>query len=155
MRFTSREDIEAPIDHVFARITDFQALERAALRRGAEVRRIDERVSPGAGMGWHTSFMFRGKRREVETELTEYNPPNGITVLARSALLSGRMGVDLVALSRGRTRMTVDLVVTPKTLAAHLMVQSLKLARANLTRRFRSRVAGYAVDLEERFRRGA
>ncbi|SEL60503.1 Polyketide cyclase / dehydrase and lipid transport [Roseovarius azorensis] len=155
MRFTSKADIEAPIDHVFARITDFQTLERAALRRGAEVRRNDERASPGVGMGWHASFMLRGKRREIETELTEYNPPSGVTVLARSTLLSGRMDVDLVALSPGRTRMTVDLAVTPKTLAARLMVQSLKLARANLANRFRSRVAGYAVDLEERFRRGA
>ncbi len=155
MRFTSNEDIEAPIDYVFAQISNFQTLERAALRRGAEIRRIGERATAGVGMGWHTSFMWRGKRREVETELIEYDPPNGITALARSTLLSGRMGVDLLALSRGRTRMTVDLVVTPRTLAARLMVQSLKLARSNLSRRFRTRVSDYAVDMETRFKLGA
>jgi len=37
MKFAAREDIEAPIEYVFSQISDFPALERSALRRGADV----------------------------------------------------------------------------------------------------------------------
>jgi len=65
------------------------------------------------------------------------------------------MRVDLVALSRGRTRLSVDLALEPRSISGRLMVQSLKLARNNLTKRFRLRVADYAVDLEDRYKRTA
>ena len=38
----------------------------------------------------------------------------------------------------------------PKTLAARLLVQSLKLARNKLNRKFRKRVAEFAMLIEER-----
>jgi len=63
------------------------------------------------------------------------------------------MRVDLVALSRARTRLSVGLDVTPRTLAGRLMIQSMKLAKGNLSKRFRLRVADYAMDVEERNKR--
>ena len=155
MQFSTKEDIEAPIETVFAEITDFQAFERSALRRGAEVRRIDDRATPGVGMVWHIGFMMRGKRREIQMQLSEYDPPNGITLSSMSAAMGGAMVVDLVALSRGRTRMSVDLTLEPKSLASRLLVQSLKLARGNLTKRFKLRAAEYAMDVEDRYKRSA
>jgi hypothetical protein len=155
MQFSSKEDIEAPIDAVFREITDFQSFERSALRRGAEVRRTDARDEPGVGMSWHARFMLRGRRREVDIDLVEYDVPNGIAIEARTSALLGRMRVDLVALSRGRTRLSVDLALEPRSISGRLMVQSLKLARNNLTKRFRLRVADYAVHLEDRYKRTA
>lgn len=155
MRFTSKEDIEAPIEHVFAQVTDFQSFERAALRRGAEIRCNREPARPGVGLRWHARFLLRGKQRDVDTEVTTFDPPNCLAVAAHSTAFAGQLGIDLVALSRGRTRMTVDLVVKPQTLSARLLVQSLKLARANLTRRFKKRVADYAAEVEDRYKRRA
>ncbi|WP_135505941.1 SRPBCC family protein [Roseovarius aestuariivivens] len=150
MKFTAREDIEAPIDVVFGHVSDFATLERSALRRGAEVQRIDDLAETGPGMMWDTAFMLRGKRREMKVELTEFDPPNGMIMLSRSANISGRMVLDLVALSRARTRLNLDIEIEPKTLAARLMVQSLKLAQGNLNKRLRMRVAEFGRDLEER-----
>ncbi len=155
MRFTSKEDIEAPIEHVFAQVSDFQSFERAALRRGAEIRCNREPARPGVGLRWHARFLLRGKQREVDTEVTTFDPPNCLAVAAHSTAFAGQLGVDLVALSPGRTRMTVDLVVKPQTLPARLLVQSLKLARTNLTRRFKKRVADYAAEVEDRYKRRA
>jgi hypothetical protein len=152
MKFTAREDIEAPIEFVFSQVTDFAALERSALRRGAEVQRVDDLEVPGPGMAWDAAFTLRGKRREVQIELTEFDPPNGIVVGSRSPNMGGHLVVDLVALSRGRTRLGLDLEMQPKTLAAKLLIQSMKLAKSNLTKRFKLRVADYAKDLEERYK---
>lgn len=148
MKFSSHEDIEAPIDAVFAAVTDFQAFERQALRRGAEVQRSDSLAYPGPGMTWDAAFMLRGKRREIKIELTQMDGPNGLVADARSNNLNGQFAVDLVALSRNRTRLSVTLELEPKTLAARLMLQSMKLARKTLTRRFRKRVAEFATDVE-------
>ncbi|WP_297772964.1 SRPBCC family protein [uncultured Roseovarius sp.] len=153
MQFTSKEDIEAPIERVFAEVTDFHAFERSALRRGADVKRTDVLTDPGVGMSWYTSFRFRGKQREVNLELSEYDPPNGLVLDYTSSSVQGRFLVELVALSRGRTRMTVTLVLEPRTMAARFMLQSLKLARGNLNKRFKLRLADYAMDVEERSQR--
>ena len=37
MKFSTKEDIDAPIDAVFDMLCEFDQFERAAMRRGAEV----------------------------------------------------------------------------------------------------------------------
>lgn len=151
MKFSAREDIEAPIGFVFEQVTDFTAIERSALRRGAEVQRIDTLASSGPGMKWDASFRFRGRLREINLELTALDPPNTVVLESRSSNMGGAMMIDLVALSRARTRMSVEIEIEPKTLAARLLVQSMKLARNSLTRKFRKRVADHAEEIEIRF----
>lgn len=155
MKISSREDIEAPIDFVFSQVSDFAALERSALRRGAEIARVDNLASPGPGMQWDSRFEFRGKPREVQLELISYDAPNAMRFAATSATINGDMKVDLVALSRGRTRMTLEIELHPRTLASRLMIQSLKLAKGNLTKRFEMRMATFANELEDRYSRRA
>ena len=153
MKFSAKEDIEAPIDFVFEQLSDFNSFERSALRRGAEVQRIDNLPAPGPGMAWDTRFKLRGRERELNIELTSFDAPNGMVISSRSPTMGGDMVVDLVALSRGRTRMSVEINLRPKTLSARLLVQSLKLARNSLGKRFRERVATFAEELEDRHKK--
>lgn len=155
MKFSAREDIEAPINYVFEQLTDFQAFERSALRRGAEVQRVDKKTSPGVGMAWDVAFKLRGKMRELQMELTSLDAPNCMVLSSRSPTMGGDMMVDLVPLSRGRTRVSMDIELRPKSLSSRLLVQSLKLARSNLTSRYEMRIAELARDLEERYKRQA
>lgn len=155
MRLITREDIEAPIEHVFREATDFQAFERSVLRRGADVRRTDSLDAPATGLSWHAEFKLRGKLRKLDIELTEHDPPNGFAVGFRGASVEGISSVDLVALSRGRTRMSVILTVAALNLSGRLVLQTLKLARGNLDRRFKLRVADFAMDVEDRYKRSA
>ena len=155
MHFTAKEDIEGPIDRVFAMLSDFESYERAAMRRGAEVERTDKLRAPGVGMAWQARFKLRGRDRNVALTLAALDPPNGMRVDFGSQGLDGDMTIDLLAMSRNRTRMTLAIELRPKTLSARLMVQSLKLARANLTKRFALRVAEFAKDLEDRMRGAA
>jgi len=155
MHLSGREDIEAPIARVFEEITDFKRFERSAMRRGAEVARTDTLSAPGVGMGWQARFRLRGRMRDLSLRLSAYDPPNGIAVTAEAATIEAVMRIDLVSLSRARTRLSVDLSVTPRNLAGRLLLQSMKLAKGNLGKRFRLRLADYAMDVEDRHKRGA
>lgn len=153
MKFETREDIEAPLEHVFQVVSDLDGFERQALRRGAEVTRRDTLRAPGVGMTWDVAFKMRGKLREMQIVLTEYDAPYRMLFVSTSPSLAGDLEIELVALSRLRTRLNLVIALKPQNLSARLLVQSLKLARGNLNKRFNIRVAEFAKDTEERYQR--
>jgi uncharacterized protein YndB with AHSA1/START domain len=154
MRFTAKEDISAPIEDVLEAVTDFQSFERALLRRGIEVARTDTLPQPGPGMTWESRFRFRGKMRELRAELVRIDCPESLEIATESAGLNGRLTVELVRLSPRQTRMQTVLVLKPRTMPARLLVQSMKLARGTLLRRYRRGVRKFARNLEARLAGG-
>ncbi len=76
-------------------------------------------------------------------------------IATASSSLHGDVTVDLVALSRGRTRLSMEMELKPQNLSARLLVQSLKLAKTSMMKRFEQRIASYARDLEEKHSRAA
>ncbi|MBL4915616.1 SRPBCC family protein [Szabonella alba] len=152
MKFSTREDIEAPLDNVFAALSDFETWERAAMRRGAEVIRTDRMAAPGPGMGWHVEFIYRGKLRKMDIALAEMLPGQRLILDGKAAPADGRLEFDLVEMGPRRTRITVGFEVKPRSLAARLFLQSLKLAKSRVNRRFDLRVARMAADIEDRYR---
>ncbi len=151
MKFTTKEDIEAPIEHVFKEVSDFHSFERSALRRGADIKRVDTHATAQVGSAWDVSFKYRGKERRLRATLAGLEAPNGFTAEIASKSIDGVTQIDLVALSRSRTRLSVSVELTPKTLAAKLLVKSLALAKGNMNKRFALRVADFAEDIEERY----
>ena len=152
MKFSTKEDIEAPIDVVFDMLCDFEGFERSAMRRGAEVQRVDDLQKLGTGMMWRAAFPMRGKQRQVGIEMIQFDRPNDMVLEFRSAGLSGNMTLELVALARNRTRVLVSFGLAPQNMSARLMVQSLKLAKSSLTKRYKLRVAEYAKSMEDRYK---
>jgi hypothetical protein len=152
MKFVTKEDIECPIAHVFAQVADFAGFERQALRRGANVRRTDQKPQQGLGSGWHVVFSFRGKERQMQAVVTAWDPPNGYGVQSSSSGIDGTVVVELVPLSRNRTRLSLSIELKPKTIAARIMVQSLRLGRGTLQRRLDLRMSDYASEIVERYR---
>jgi len=151
MKLSTREDIEAPIDFVFARVTDFEAFERRALRQGAHVTRQGT-GDAAVGTVWDVSFQFRERQRNLQATLVQLDPPHDLKIESISDGLTAHTDVQLVALSPGRTRVIVGLEMRARTLTARLLLQSLKLAKGKLTKRFKARVLDYAEDVEDRYR---
>ena len=154
MKFSTKEDIEAPIDAVFDMLCEFDQFERAAMRRGAEVQRVDNLSSPATGMKWQAAFDMRGKRRNIEIDMAKFERPTEMKLATSSPGLTGDMIFELLALSRSRTRLIVTLEVKPQNLSARLLVQSLKLAKTSLTKKYKQRVGEYAKGMEERYQTG-
>ena len=153
MQFTTKEDLEAPIEYVFGQITDFDSFERIALRRGAEIVHVDTLTRSGPNMRWQGRANFRGKIRNFDVRVEKIERPTKLRVSTKTKGFDLGLGIDLEVLSPQRTRMKVALELRPKTLSARLVLQSARLAKNSLTRRYKRRVADYAKQLEVRFRR--
>lgn len=153
MKFSTKDDIEAPIEAVFNMLCEFDQFERAAMRRGAEVQRVDALQAPGKGMKWQAAFDMRGKRRNIEIEMVTFDRPTEMRLATTSPGLAGDMVFELLALSRSRTRVIVTLEIKPQNLSARLLVQSLKLAKTSLTKKFKDRVSEYAKGMEDRYQK--
>lgn len=152
MKMATREDISAPIEAVFEQLSDFDGFERAAMRRGAEIVRTDTLTASGPGMSWRAGFSYRGKERKANIEIIDYETPDRMLAKVHSTGVEMELIVELVAMSRTRTRMNLSLDARPRTIPARLMIQSMKLARQTVLKRFRKRVNEYAKDMEDRIK---
>ena len=104
MQLTHTVDIEAPRDAVFARLADVDHWERTALRRGADVQRVESPSGTLQGMSWRATYSFRGKRRDVTVTLDRVDPGESIHILAVGNALEAKTAVALAELTPRRTR---------------------------------------------------
>ncbi len=155
MEFKSRQDLEAPQDRVFAALSDFEQVERRLLKRGVDVRRSEGSDPAEEGTRWSARFKLRGKRREAEVVLERYRPPEEMVFFLTVSGLEARTRLDFIALSPGRTRVQMTSELTPRTLSARLVVQSMKLSKGKLDRKLDTRMEEYARELEARLARSA
>lgn len=155
MKFSTRQDIDAPIGFVFEALSDFEARERAALRHGIEVTRADDLTAPAPGLAWRATFALRGKPQLLEMRLQDYVPPERMLFLAETKALFGSLSLDLMNLSPQLTRVIVGLELKPRTIAARVMLQSVRLAKHRAQARLERRVQSDAQEIESRFKRGA
>ncbi|GFE64874.1 SRPBCC family protein [Litoreibacter roseus] len=151
MRFSTKEDLEIPIEQTFEMLSDFENYERAAIKNGADVVRVDQATAKGVGMSWRATAPVRGRMRSFAVTLTEYEKPSVMRFDAESGGMIINFVIDLVPLSRNRTRVRMELDIRPRTLSARLLMQSVRLARNTLNRRYKRRIANFGEDLEDRY----
>jgi hypothetical protein len=159
MRLSSRYDVEAPMDRVFAELVNIDQWERAAMRRGADVTRTDRLTMTGMAEGmaeamtWAAKFRYRGKDRNAVLRIDRLEAPVKLGLALTSSLVDAGLAFDLMELSLRRTRLTLTLDLRPKTLAARLYVQSLRLAKGRVDKAFQTRVSQFVLELEDRIRK--
>ena len=148
MKFSTKEDIEAPLQDTFELFSDFDQFERSALRRGAQVRRTDTLKRVGVGMSWAAGFKFRGKERKVTSELVSYEPCDGYAMDIQSPDMTAHATLELMSLSKSRTRASFSVELKPKSLSGRLMIQTMRLGKSRLDKRFRVKAADFARVIE-------
>ncbi len=147
MKLSTREDIEAPIGKVYAAVTDFESFERQMLRRGIDVSRDENCPPPNVGARWQAQIKWRKRQHDVEAELVSVDPGDGYAIESRGSGIVCLAVVDLIPLSKSRTRLLVSVDLKPTTLSSRLFIQSLRLTKGSLTRRFKQRIARFAENI--------
>lgn len=151
MEFSSKVDVDAPAEYIFECLSDFQSFEKAALRRGADVQRVDSLETLGVGATWDVAFNFRGKKRDISVKMTEYLKPELACYEAKGQGIEAIMRIELVPMSKSRTRMTTSVTMTAKTMPARLLLQSAKLAKGQVTKRFDWMMDDFGRQLSQRY----
>lgn len=155
MKLVARYDVDVPAAFVWAELSDFDSWERMAMRRGAEVTRTDRMAQKAAGMGWAVTFPFRGQERRATIAVSEFSAPNRMVISAQSAVVDFGITVSLMDLTAARTRIEVVSDIRPRSIAARLYIQGLRLARKTVERKYAKRISQLALEIEDRFRRPA
>ena len=153
MIFETREEVDVPRDFAFSRFADFTRYEAAARGYGADIRRVNGFTELAEGVSWRGSVTVRGKTRGVEATVTRLDRPSHAsmeTVVGGMTLV-----VDLVfeELAPDRTLVQVSANLRATTLAARLIMQTVKLARRKIQSRIDSRIVALANQYEDEYRR--
>ena len=147
MKFSNKEDINAPIDHVFAQLTRFEVYEELARERGAQVTRSmqEENGFPA----WDVIVQLRGKPRSIRIEITGFDDPQLVAFHASTKGIDTQGTFELVRLSNTLTRYLTSLELKPTTLNGRLFLQTLRMSKQRLTRAYKKRLSDLARQIED------
>lgn len=143
MKFSTRIDYDKPVADLFDLMSDFDRLERVLARQRATVRRLDPAAHPGVGLGWEIAFKWRGQRRVLHVQVTGCDRPEQVAMHGKSDALELVIDLHTLALSRGRSRLILETDVRPRNMRTRLMLQTAKLAKGQLDRRYERRIAEF------------
>lgn len=147
MKFSTRQDTDLPADDLFRAVGNFSGIERMLVRRGASVQRLDGLAAPGVGMGWRIGFDWRGRRRQSQLSITEYRPSEVIALAGSSEQFELAIRMTVVALTRGKSRLIFEADVQPRGMKARLLLQTAKLGKSQLDRKFAARIGDFVTRL--------
>jgi hypothetical protein len=153
MKLTAKSDIEAPLAYLYASISDTVAWEREAVRRGVEIERPGDMPLAGVGAGWLVKVPFRGRLRKFQLRIDSMVPDESLEFSLDGQAMTGAGQLDTKSLSARRSRLRVTVEVKPKTLAARLFLNTLRLARRQVEARFEKRLGQFAARIEDRYAR--
>ena len=147
MKFSARSDVRVPAEQVFAKFCDYQRHERAAMRRGVNLTRARTTNAFEPGLGWDAAVSFRGKIRKFNVELTDVQHNERIDYKIMGRSLKGAGSVEILALTPNKSRVAYTIEVRPKNFAARLLIQSLRVIKPKLNRKFKRRAQEFTENL--------
>ena len=153
MKLTAKTDLEAPLGFVYASLIDHAAWEQEARHRGAEIERPADMPLSGIGAGWRVKVAFRGRLRKLLLRIEDIVPDDQVILSVDGQAIEGQSVLEVLSLSPRRTRLRVVIDIKPKTLAARLFLNTLRLARGRVQARFDKRVSQLGARIADRYQR--
>jgi hypothetical protein len=153
LKLTAKTDLDVPVDFLHAYLSDSAAWEHEATRRGVEIERPADMPLSGVGAGWRIKVPFRGRVRKVLLRVDEIVQDEIIAYSFEGQSLVGNTWLETKLLSPRRSRLKVTIEAKPKTLAARLFLNTLRLARRKVEDRFEKRVGQLGARIEQQYAR--
>ncbi len=153
MKLTAKTDLEVPAAAVFAGLVDHSSWEREAIRNGIEIERPPGSPTTGVGAEWRIRGQFRGKARKVVVRIDEMTQDQKLALGIDGTAVDGTCRLEVMVLSPRRSRLRVDLEFKPKTLAARLFINTMRLAKGRVQAKFENRLGQLGTRIKDRYER--
>lgn len=150
MKFSTRQDTDLSAEALFAAISDFPTMERVLLRRGVQVQRLDQHPQPAIGNAWRLGFDWRGRARDVRIAVSDLSLPESLGFSGASDHFKLLTRLTVVALTRAKSRLIFEVEVQPRGMKARLMLQTARLGKSQLDRKFAERIEEFVSRLAMR-----
>ena len=98
-------------------------------------------------MNWVIGFDWRGRHREFTLEVTRFDAPELIEMHGRSDQFEITIRMTVVALAATRSRLIFELDLAPLGMKARLLLQTARLGKGRLDRKFAHRIAEFVNQL--------
>lgn len=154
MQFKHSQEIDAPVEYVFKRATDFKAFEHYTGTKGFSfVRRKPQPIR--IGTQWNITFPFRGRSRKFRAELSELIPPRTVSYTSVSKKYTAALSLTFTPISANKSRMDMLMVAQSRSFGTSLVFNSIRLARRRINRRITKGMQGLADRLALEYARDA
>jgi len=152
MQFKHTQEIDAPADYVFNRITDFKKFENHSGPSGFSFKR-QGRLPVRIGTRWDISVPVRGRARRFAAELSEYVPPRTLSYKSASLKYEGVLSLSVKPISATTCRLHIQLVAKSRSFATSLVFNTIRLARRRVNKRLNSTMAEFAKRIAREHRK--
>ena len=154
MKLTAKTDLDVPAAQVYAILADFPAWEREGARHGIVIEHPPATPLVGVGAEWKIQGPYRGKTRRLTLRMEEMVQGKVLKASIASAPADGIAGLEVIVLSPRRSRLRVEVELKPRTLAARLFFNTLRLAKGRVQARFEARLGHVNARIREAYERG-
>jgi Polyketide cyclase / dehydrase and lipid transport len=153
MKLTAKTDVEVPAAHVYASLTDFPAWEREGARRGVEIEHAAGTSGAGVGKVWKLKALYRKKLRKITLRIDDLVENQKLGLHVDSPAAEGTTRLEIIVLSPRRSRLRLDLDLRPKTLAARLFINTMRLAKGRVQARLEARLGQLGARIKDTYDR--
>ncbi len=153
MIFVAQDEVHVPQDYAFSHFSDFISYEATALSYGADIRRVDGFQQVSQGVAWRGTVPIRGKTVGVEAKVTNFDPSRQSQMVTQAGGMTVTVDLSFEEMEPEKTRVTARAELRANTLAARLIVQSVRLARGSLQRRIDSKLVALGSKFEAEYHR--
>jgi len=151
MQFKHVQEINAPIDYVFARMTDFTGFEQRSGRGEFSFSRVG-RSPVQIGTKWNVCIPVRGRKRKFPAELSEYVAPSVVSYRSKSRTYNAVLSISFTPLSASICNMEMQIVAQSRSFATGMIFNTLRLARKRINKSVRDRMQVIADKIADDYR---
>lgn len=151
MKLTARTDLDAPIGFVYDCLLDHASWEREAAERGIEVRHVADTPLSGPSSSWQMRLPYRGKLVTLVMQCLQVTSKERLDFALQTNTVEGELQFSLLALSPRRTRLHLSIDVRPRTLAARVFLNTLRLAKGRVEARLETRIKQVGLLIQNRY----